>query len=207
MDLAQAVVAAYGVLQTHRAVSRAMRVIDGTCHNNGVSALCREGGDTAFRDGGARWSDVGSLQHHLDELDDHRKMLFAQTAVLVRCKTLCWLAVWKISFRTRTWRLGLHRRCGRCNVVQVMADVAPALQSVRTAEAPPYPNDAACCRRNYMGGAGREADLPAVQDVMRLLTQLSCNCHSIADNTLDHTGIKLGARQSWCEAARFRHAG
>ncbi len=45
-----------------------------------------------------------------------------------------------------------------------------------------------------MAGATEEADLPRAQDVMRLLTQLSCNCHSIADNTLDNTGIKLGAR-------------
>ncbi len=44
-----------------------------------------------------------------------------------------------------------------------------------------------------MAGATAEADLPRAQDVMRLLTQLSCNCHSIADNTLDNTGIKLGA--------------
>ena len=45
-----------------------------------------------------------------------------------------------------------------------------------------------------MAGATPEPDLPRAQDVMRLLTHLSCNCHSIADNTLNNTGIRLGAR-------------
>ncbi len=37
------------------------------------------------------------------------------------------------------------------------------------------------------------ADYPDVQYVAQLLARLACNCHSIYDNNLDATGIRLGA--------------
>jgi hypothetical protein len=49
--------------------------------------LCREslfGEASGSPAGGARWPDVESLLHHWQELDDSRKMLFAQMAVLTR---------------------------------------------------------------------------------------------------------------------------
>ena len=32
-----------------------------------------------------RWSDIDSLQDHLDDMDDGRKLRVAETAVLLRC--------------------------------------------------------------------------------------------------------------------------
>ena len=43
-----------------------------------------------------------------------------------------------------------------------------------------------------MGGADQHGDLPDPKIVMRLLAQLSCNSHSICENTLDSTGVILG---------------
>lgn len=37
------------------------------------------------RIGAGKWAEVELLQHHWDSLDDDRKTLFAQMAVLTRC--------------------------------------------------------------------------------------------------------------------------
>lgn len=44
-----------------------------------------------------------------------------------------------------------------------------------------------------MAQAESEADVPEVREITRLLARLACNCHSICDNTLDATGIRLGS--------------
>lgn len=45
-----------------------------------------------------------------------------------------------------------------------------------------------------MATATRQADLPTVQDVTRVLTQVVCNAHGTTNNTVKAIGIKLGAR-------------
>ena len=48
-------------------------------------------------------------------------------------------------------------------------------------------------RRGYMSSSGSTADLPNAETIARLLARLACNCHSICDNNLNATGIRLGA--------------
>ena len=52
-------------------------------NDNAARAPCREDG-VRRPDDGARWLDIDSLQHHLADMDDGRKMEYAQMAVLVR---------------------------------------------------------------------------------------------------------------------------